>query len=37
MGWSNIIWVLSAKDLNPLISNDFNFNVTYFLREDKDN
>src|SRR2546428_12962449 len=24
MGLSSITWVLSAKDLNPLISNDFN-------------
>ena len=24
IGLSNMIWVLSAKDLNPFISNDFN-------------
>src|SRR5579885_118905 len=24
MGWSSNTWVLSANDLNPLISNDFN-------------
>ena len=25
IGLSNMIWVLSANDLNPFISNDFNF------------
>lgn len=27
MGWSNNTVVLSAKDLNPFISNDFNFTL----------
>jgi hypothetical protein len=30
IGLSNIIWVLSAKDLNPFISNDFNFKTLKF-------
>jgi hypothetical protein len=31
MGWSNWITVLSANDLNPFISNDFNRTVLYIL------
>src|SRR5690606_15364113 len=27
IGWSSMTRVLSAKDLNPLISKDFNFNA----------
>ena len=37
IGLSSMIWVLSAKDLNPFISNDFNFKAKKFRREDKDN
>ena len=35
MGWSNITWVLSAKDLNPLISKDFKRNVLKFCGDSK--
>src|SRR5690606_29244473 len=31
MGWSNNTWVLSAKDLNPLISKDFKRKVKIYL------
>src|ERR1700742_777001 len=30
IGLSNMIWVLSAKDLNPFISNDFNLKTQKF-------
>lgn len=35
IGWSSSTWVLSAKDLNPLISNDFNRKALQFLEDSK--